>query len=285
MSKIAVISDVHANIHGLDLFFEDISKYNIDKIICLGDLVTKYFYPKEVVDLIKDNCFIVVKGNCDDLVVKDERYRFARSELGIDRLYYLDSLPSIKTYMFNNVNLTMFHSNKNDLESIFNPLFDNTKIINYKRIINDYNELFLGNKAQITLTGHTHQNYIALEDNNKINIINKDEIIIDNTQRAIINVGSIGEHNHIKIKENKKFSPVIDPYLTYCIIDSNNLNNKLKINIIKIPYKEKLLKVYFDYIRFQEEGIIKNYEEETNKIKDSLIDMGYNNKSLIYKRG
>ena len=54
MTKIAIISDIHANIDALNLVLKDIEKRGVDKIICLGDLVTKYFYPAEVVDAINE---------------------------------------------------------------------------------------------------------------------------------------------------------------------------------------------------------------------------------------
>lgn len=37
--KIAIISDIHENFHNLTLFFEKIKQENIEKIICLGDLM------------------------------------------------------------------------------------------------------------------------------------------------------------------------------------------------------------------------------------------------------
>ena len=89
--KIAFISDIHSNLHALDLVLDDISKKNIDKIICLGDILVKYLYPKEVLKLVENNCDIVIKGNCDDLVANNEIYKFARNEIGINGIDYLNN--------------------------------------------------------------------------------------------------------------------------------------------------------------------------------------------------
>ena len=49
MEKIAIISDIHANIVALEAVLEDIKKRNISRIFCLGDLVLKGSSPCEVV--------------------------------------------------------------------------------------------------------------------------------------------------------------------------------------------------------------------------------------------
>ena len=51
--KIAVMSDIHGNIYALMKTLEDIDEQNVDKIICLGDLVGYGPHPNEVVALIK----------------------------------------------------------------------------------------------------------------------------------------------------------------------------------------------------------------------------------------
>jgi predicted phosphodiesterase len=37
--KIAIISDIHANIEALNEVKKDIEKENVDEVICLGDIV------------------------------------------------------------------------------------------------------------------------------------------------------------------------------------------------------------------------------------------------------
>ena len=63
--KIAIISDIHANLEALKATLEDIEKRNVDKVICLGDLIAKGIHPKECIELIKEHCDIVLRGNCD----------------------------------------------------------------------------------------------------------------------------------------------------------------------------------------------------------------------------
>lgn len=67
--KIAVMSDIHGNIYALMKTLEDIDEQNVDKIICLGDLVGYGPHPNEVVALIKRREIPCVKGNYDASVV------------------------------------------------------------------------------------------------------------------------------------------------------------------------------------------------------------------------
>nr|WP_305049686.1 metallophosphoesterase family protein [Elizabethkingia bruuniana] len=51
--KIALFSDIHANLPALEAFFEDVEKRKPDSIYCLGDLVGYNIWPNEVVNEIR----------------------------------------------------------------------------------------------------------------------------------------------------------------------------------------------------------------------------------------
>lgn len=59
--KIAIISDVHANLAALESFPEQ----DCDRILCLGDLVDYGPKPKEVIRWIREHCAECVRGNHD----------------------------------------------------------------------------------------------------------------------------------------------------------------------------------------------------------------------------
>lgn len=275
MTKIAFISDLHANIDALNLVLNDIEKRNVDEIICLGDLVTKYFYPAEVVDAIKSNANIVLKGNCDNLVVINEKYKFAREKLELNRIEYLSSLPIKKQILVNRVLLSLYHSTPKNLEAMFNPLFNYNRETKYKDVIvTDYRQMFLSEEPQISFVGHTHQDYIGIEDNKKLKIVDVSSIILSDQDRAIINVGSVGENSEL-IKKDGQYVVNINPYLTYAIVSSNNLDiGEIYVEIIKIPYKETLKKVYFDMLKLQEEKKAPYSPNDSEKVRNSLINMG-----------
>lgn len=63
--KIAVFSDVHANLPALQAVIADIQKQQPDEIYCLGDLVNFAPWPNEVIKLIRDQNIPTLCGNHD----------------------------------------------------------------------------------------------------------------------------------------------------------------------------------------------------------------------------
>ncbi len=63
--KIALFSDIHANLPALEAFFADIEKRNIDSIYCLGDLVGYNIWPNEVIEIIRKRNIPTIAGNYD----------------------------------------------------------------------------------------------------------------------------------------------------------------------------------------------------------------------------
>ena len=70
MDKVAIISDIHGNITALKAVIKDIESRNISKIFCLGDSVLKSCNPDKVIDLLKEKCDVILKGNCDEAVTR-----------------------------------------------------------------------------------------------------------------------------------------------------------------------------------------------------------------------
>ncbi|REA62634.1 YfcE family phosphodiesterase [Dyadobacter luteus] len=63
--KIALFSDIHANLPALEAFFKDVETRNIDAMYCLGDLVGYNIWPNEVIDEIRKRGIPTIAGNYD----------------------------------------------------------------------------------------------------------------------------------------------------------------------------------------------------------------------------
>ncbi len=63
--KIALFSDIHANLPALEAFFKDVDERKPDAIICLGDLVGYNIWPNEVINAIKKRSIPTIAGNYD----------------------------------------------------------------------------------------------------------------------------------------------------------------------------------------------------------------------------
>lgn len=217
MERIALISDIHSNIVALNAVLDDIQERNIKKIYCLGDLVLKGSSPCEVVDLIREKCEIVIKGNCDDYAVNYPNYHTAwhKDLLGHERIEYLDNLPMYKDLYISGSHVRLFHATKDDLNI---RILDNSPIEEKQKLFEDKNN----NIPDIVIYADIHKQYLE-------KIRNK----------TIINIGSVGnslEISHV-VDENENMSEITQAH--YCIIEGE-LNCKTKkslsIQFVRVPY-------------------------------------------------
>jgi predicted phosphodiesterase len=63
--RLALISDIHANLEALEATFYDIAERSIDRIVCLGDIVGYNTRPAECLALIRAGNALCIAGNHD----------------------------------------------------------------------------------------------------------------------------------------------------------------------------------------------------------------------------
>ena len=63
--RVAVISDVHSNLHALQAVLADVDAAKPDEIWCLGDVVGYGPRPNECADIVRERSAIVLVGNHD----------------------------------------------------------------------------------------------------------------------------------------------------------------------------------------------------------------------------
>jgi len=68
MTKIAVISDIHSNLHALDAVLTRIEERGCEKTYCLGDVVGYGARPNECIERLCDHNIISLQGNHDAVV-------------------------------------------------------------------------------------------------------------------------------------------------------------------------------------------------------------------------
>jgi putative phosphoesterase len=64
--NLAVISDIHGNLHALKAVWADLERQAPDWVMCLGDLVGYGAFPNEVIDFMRERSVPVLMGNYDD---------------------------------------------------------------------------------------------------------------------------------------------------------------------------------------------------------------------------
>lgn len=237
--KIAIISDIHGNLEALKSTLQDIEKRNIDKIICLGDIIAKGIHPKECIKLIKEKCDIVIQGNTDEYFSKEyenleqlpeqeqKRIKWNQSLITEEDRKYLLKLPfSCEFYMSGSL-VRLFHATNIANDKVVLNISDiETK---YKMFLpSEYTRI---NKvADVVLYGHIHHQYM-------------DQIY----NKTLINVGSVGNSFNTIRNENKDSSVLETTRACYLIIEgeyeSKEYNSEISFQFVKVPYDiEKELK-------------------------------------------
>lgn len=234
MEKVAIISDIHGNITALNAVLEDIEKRNISKIFCLGDLVIKCPNPDLVVDILRNKCTGIVKGNCDDIVVNDCTIPiqfWTKEKLGNARLEFLDQLPISLEFYMSGYLIRLFHASPFSLEHIFNPMYCNTG--RYKDFELNSAELLFENTEFIgkskndptpNIIGYGH-----LHTPNIFRIKNK----------AVFNPGSVGIPIELLNTDKSDAGIKFSTLASYMILEGNYKSkdlSSLSFNLVRLPY-------------------------------------------------
>jgi putative phosphoesterase len=172
--KIAIISDLHANLEALESFPE-----TYEELWVLGDLVNYGPSPREVIQYVGDRAAVVVRGNHDNAVGCGEdprcssRYRemaqatgeITAGVLDASEKQYLANLPLMAWRVVDGKRFVLCHATPS------NPLFEYCGPESPKWI--DYAESV---SADVLLVGHTHLPFVQ-----------------EGRGRTIANPGSLGQ--------------------------------------------------------------------------------------------
>ena len=239
-------NNIHANLVALNTVLDDIEKRGIKRIFCLGDLVLKGSSPCEVVDIIKNRCEVVIKGNCDDGAVnpKESKHKqWHHNILGEERLTYLEGLPMYKDVWISGSFVRMFHATKNDFNY---RIFDIDPIQKKMKLFEDENNTI----PDIVLYGDIHKQYMQKLQN-----------------KTIINVGSVGN-----VVESSNYDDTITDMTEttqsyYCIIEgeyNSKQRTSISIQFVRVPYD---IEKEIELARKNESPSIEKYILELTKAK------------------
>ena len=194
--KIALFSDIHANLPALEAFFRDVETRNPDSIYCLGDLVGYNVWPNEVIREIRKRHIPTIAGNYDFGIGRNSNdcgcaYKtdeeksngsisisLTNSIINDEERAYLRSLPAHLhvEFQLNNdtLKLSLVHGSPRKINEY---LFEDRPEKSLLRILEK-------DDADILCFGHTHQPYHR--------ILNSGSQGQDHFRHAI-NIGSVGK--------------------------------------------------------------------------------------------
>lgn len=157
-TKIAVLADIHANLHALEAVVRDAEKRGVEVFLNAGDLIGFGPYPNEVVEFLHSKNVISVVGNYDLEVIKNGAksgtagkiaLEFAKEELAKSCESYLLSLPREVRLDFAGKKLLMVHGSP---ESIEEHLYHDTKVERLKTLADRA-------RAEVVIVGHSHEQF------------------------------------------------------------------------------------------------------------------------------
>lgn len=127
MEKIAIISDIHGNVTALEAVLADIQQRKISRIFCLGDLAGKGPNSDLAVDLIRQHCEKVVRGNWDEYIAYESEFeaiQWHQALLGTERIAYLLKLPFSIEFWMSGKYIRLFHASPRSVNERIQPWDD-----------------------------------------------------------------------------------------------------------------------------------------------------------------
>lgn len=270
--KIAIISDIHGNLEALNTVFNDIHSRGIDTIYCLGDTIAKGSHPLECLHLVKENCSVVLRGNCDEYysTVSDvsdktplqaKRIEWNRSLLNEDAISYLKNLPYCHEFYLSGRLVRLLHAHPEAIDKFAGNI---DTIDHIYRLVLPSEHTISQDKADILVYGHIHTPYVQKVYN-----------------RYIINTGSVGNAFDVFRNPEKDGDVLNTTVANYVILsgelDSHDLHDSFSFELVSVPYDiEKELEssqnnVEFDSYSYElREGVYR----DMNKIYDSFQSRG-----------
>jgi len=155
--RFAFISDIHGNLHALDLVLAELEHAHIDQLICLGDIASLGPQPREVIARLQRLDLPTVMGNHETYLLNPHltenhhpwlkaMERWCLSLLTPEDLNYLASFRPQLCFKAGNTSLLCFHGSPRSNEEFLHPTAA-TELLD---------EVFAGQEARVMIGGHTH---------------------------------------------------------------------------------------------------------------------------------
>jgi predicted phosphodiesterase len=161
MTRLAIISDVHADVHALQDALAQAERLGCDAVVCAGDLVDYGAFPDETISLLRDRSIPCIRGNHDRWRVAEraavdggERYTEdaggSGADLAPETLQFLATLPLAWDAVFDGVRVALRHGTPgSDMDGIYPG----------EASIADAERWLAEAQADVLVVGHTHQRF------------------------------------------------------------------------------------------------------------------------------
>jgi len=195
--RLAIISDIHANLEALRAILEDVSTQSVDRIICLGDIVGYNANPNECVELLQKLDALCVAGNHDRAVTRQlslegfpynaaRAIRWTRRHISNKAFEFLEKLPT-ETHVANYlvaVHGALHPEIGREVVRLDNP---ESRYLSFQSLIT------YPTGARICAFGHTHQLVIYELHDGTVRELEGNSVPLRDDGWYLINPGTVGQ--------------------------------------------------------------------------------------------
>ncbi len=191
--RIAIISDIHSNYQALTTAFEWIDSHDVDRVICLGDVVGYGGDPNRCCDIIRERVDVTLMGNHDAAVIgvmnldyyyeaAREAIYWTRSQLDDRNFEWLYGLPY--THVDEGNGLAFFHSAPIRPSGFY-------YVVQTKDAL--AHTAVYGKLKPFNFVGHSHLPNQYMINEKKAKDVTGKRLVGHSDRKFIINVGSVGQ--------------------------------------------------------------------------------------------
>jgi putative phosphoesterase len=159
--RIALFSDIHANLPAFEAFLADLDSRKVDSVYCLGDMIGYNIWANEVIGAIRKRGIVTLAGNHDQKT-KGYAYELVSAE----NRAYLNTLPAHIKLEYTNLNIVLAHGSTRSVDEYVLEDMDESYVL----------EMMAESKADVLCVGHSHLPYHRIIDG-----------------KHVINIGSVGK--------------------------------------------------------------------------------------------
>ncbi len=212
-----ICSDIHSNATAFRAVLESMRDNGVERKVCLGDIVGYGVDTDECVDLVRENMDFCLIGNHDSVAVKNESsegfnpyakqaIEWTQKHLSKESVAYIRSLP----YIHEENDICFVHA------SPLSPA-DWVYVTDLEDALNAFDHF----SERYCFVGHTHSPVIIASRPMAIpKILDEYEYVIANTERLLVNVGSVGQPRDR------------DPRACWCLLDTETKC----VRLIRVEY-------------------------------------------------
>lgn len=205
MPRLAIVSDVHANLVALRAVLADVDAHGADGLVVAGDAIGFGPNPCEVVDLLRGRGARMIRGNHEKDYVAGydspdrpeswatsprlRSFRWGMERLGAARRAFLGALPD--SLMLDDATLVIHGSPRNVRDSVLPWSTDE-----------ELEAMYAGDPSRLVFMGHTHRFHVR-----------------DLPSRRLVNVGSVGmpldgdtRASYVLLDDDHRLTPRRVPY-------------------------------------------------------------------------